>query len=235
VSADYDAIFLDADDTILDYPAAERAAFAAAASEFGLDGGAELFAAYRRHNGVVWKRFEQGDIDAETLKTERFRLLFDEHGITETDPSAMSVQYLDALSRQTQMLPGAEESLRILAQRWPLVLVTNGLTLVQRRRFADSGIDRHFRMILISEELGIAKPDPGIFTQALDALSLDPSRVLLAGDSSSSDMPAAANAGMDFCWVNPADQPVPPGYSPRFIVRSLAELPAILGFPESLP
>jgi len=232
VSADYDAIFLDADDTILDYPAAERAAFAAAALEFGLDGGAELFAAYRRHNGSVWKRFEQGGIDAETLKTERFRLLFDEHGITETDPAAMSALYLDALSQQTQMLPGAEESLRLLAQRWPLVLVTNGLSLVQRRRFADSGIDRHFRMILISEELGVAKPDPGIFTPALDALNLDPSRVLLAGDSSSSDMPAAANAGMDFCWVNPADQPVPPGYSPRFIVRSLAELPAILGSPE---
>jgi 2-haloacid dehalogenase len=224
----YDALFLDADDTILDYPAAERAAFSATAYAFGLHGDDSCYHVYRKHNAAVWREFEQQGISADALKVERFRRLLDECDVRGGDPSAMSTHYLGVLAEQTQMLPGAEQALEALARNWPLVLVTNGLTTVQRSRFALSGIDRHFRMILISEELGIAKPDPGIFAPALHSFGLDPSRVLFIGDSVSSDMQAAAQAHMDFCWVNPARLAVPDGYAPRFLVESLAALPDLL-------
>ncbi|MCZ7554787.1 MAG: YjjG family noncanonical pyrimidine nucleotidase [Bacteroidia bacterium] len=224
----YDALFLDADDTILDYPAAERAAFTATVAAFGLPAGDLCYHAYRKHNSAVWSAFEQGGISADALKVERFRRLLEECGVHDGDPAAMSAHYLEVLAEQTHMLPGAEPALRVLAQNWPLVLVTNGLSAVQRRRFALSGIDRHFRMILISEELGIAKPDPAIFAPAMDALGLDVSRVLFIGDSVSSDMPAAANAGMDFCWINPDRLDHPESFSPRYIIGSLADLPDLL-------
>ena len=228
----YDALFLDADETIFDYASAERTAFSVTTSACGLQGGEGMYAAYRRYNSSVWKAFERGDISAEALKAERFRLLLADFGLVAPTPETMSAVYLDALSQQTQLLPGAEAAVAALAATWPLVLVTNGLTSVQRRRFAASPVTEHFSMILISEELGVAKPDPAIFATALARFDLDASRVLLVGDSSSSDMPAATNAGMDFCWVNPQDQPVPPGHAPRFIIHSLAELPALLADSE---
>jgi 2-haloacid dehalogenase len=228
VTSVYDALFLDADDTILDYPAAERAAFSATASAFGLHTDDSCFHVYRKHNAAVWSAFEKGDISAEALKVERFRRLLDECGVRDRDPSAMSTYYLGVLAEQTQFLPGAEAALESLARDWPLVLVTNGLTSVQRSRFALSGIEHHFRMILISEELGVAKPDPAIFTPALQSLGLNPSRVLFIGDSVSSDMPAAANAGMDFCWINSARLDPPQGYAPLFVIESLADLPDLL-------
>ncbi len=231
MTARYDAVFLDADDTIFDSGRAALTAFSATAAAFGLADIDALYAVYRRVNSSVWEALERGDIDPDTLKVERFRLLLEEAGVSGSSPAAMSAMYLDELSVQTQLLPRAEEAVIALAARWPLVLVTNGLTSVQRRRFAASPVTVHFRMILISEELGVAKPDPAIFRPALDMLGVDPARVLLAGDSSSSDMQAARNAGMDFCWINPGKQPAPSGFAPRFIVRALAELPALLDNP----
>jgi FMN phosphatase YigB (HAD superfamily) len=95
---------------------------------------------------------------------------------------------------------------------------------VQRRRFAAAPITRYFRRILISEELGVAKPDPAIFAPAMVEFSLRPEDVLLVGDSTSSDMPAARNAGFDFCWINPGRNPVPAGLHAKYVVESVAEL-----------
>jgi len=77
--------------------------------------------------------------------------------------------------------------------------------------------------------VGVAKPDPRIFRPALDKLGVEASEVLFVGDSVTSDMAAARNAGMDFCWLNPGGAPVPAGHAPAFIVRELAEIPGLTG------
>ncbi|MDD8012988.1 MAG: HAD-IA family hydrolase, partial [Acidobacteriota bacterium] len=86
-----------------------------------------------------------------------------------------------------------------------------------------------FRSIVISEEVGIAKPDPCIFRPALEKLGVKAGDVLYAGDSVTSDMAAARNAGIDFCWLNPGDAPVPAGFAPLFIIRSIKEFPDLSG------
>jgi 2-haloacid dehalogenase len=224
----YRAIFFDADDTLFDYGAAERTAFARTAEAFGL--GARLeeaHALYRRHNGDVWRELERGEITQDDLKAERFRRMLRAMEIDEAPAAGMSPYYLDRLSEQTQLLPGAEEAVRAAGERHTLVLVTNGLTSVQRRRFAATPITRHFQRILISEELGVAKPDPAIFYPALAEFSLQPDDVLLVGDSVSSDMTAARIAGMDFCWINPGRESVPAGLQAKYIVESVGELVAL--------
>ncbi|MDX9759907.1 MAG: YjjG family noncanonical pyrimidine nucleotidase [Bacteroidota bacterium] len=226
----YRAIFFDADDTLFDYGAAEREAFVRTAEAFGL--GARLeeaHAVYRVHNGNVWRELERGEITQDELKVERFRRVLRAMEVDEGPAAAMSPYYLDRLSEQTQLLPGAEDAVRAAGERHLLVLVTNGLTTVQRRRFAASPITRHFQRILISEELGVAKPDPAIFYPALEEFSLRPEDVLLVGDSTSSDMPAARNAGMDFCWINPGRDPVPAGLHAKYDIGNVGELVALLG------
>ncbi|MFZ1731248.1 MAG: YjjG family noncanonical pyrimidine nucleotidase [Bacteroidota bacterium] len=221
----YKAIFFDADDTLFDYVAAEKAAIGLTAEAFGLgDRLAEAHAVYRIHNHDVWRELERGEIKQDDLKVERFRRMLRAMDADESPAAAMSPFYLDRLSEQTQLLPDAEETVLAMKERYTLVLVTNGLTTVQRRRFAAAPITRHFDLILISEELGVAKPDPAIFIPAMKEFALLPEDVLLVGDSTSSDMPAALNAGMDFCWINSQRKSIPMGLKAKYDISSIGDL-----------
>ena len=227
---DYRALFFDADDTIFDYQKAEHEAFRSTAEAFDLgDRLDEAHALYRKHNDAVWSALEKGDITQDELKVERFRRMLHDLGVDEDRAPEMSAYYVDRLSEQTYLMPGAEQLIRDAAHRYLLVLVTNGLTRVQRRRFSAAPVTRYFRKILISEEVGTAKPDPAIFSAAFQDFDITPSDVLFIGDSSSSDMAAAHSAGMDFCWLNLKDQEVPEEYQPSYIISRLDELRPILG------
>jgi 2-haloacid dehalogenase len=229
----YQAIFFDADDTLFDYPRAERAALLACLGEFSIPADPETFiAAYRRHNHDVWREFERGETDQATLRVERFRRLGAELELTGLPLEKVGTFYLEALACQSQLLPGALDLVRELAREYPLALVTNGIAAVQNQRFAASPITPFFRSIVISEEVGIAKPDPRIFRPALEKLGVKAADVLYVGDSVTSDMAGARNASMDFCWLNPKGLPCPADHAPAFIVREIAEIPALLTRPD---
>jgi 2-haloacid dehalogenase len=230
MGARYKSIFFDADDTLFDYPRAERAAMRACLREFGLHVDLGVFVAtYRRHNLDLWRAFERGETDQTTLRVERFRRVGAEFGIPDLPVDKISIFYLESLSGQPQLFPGALATVRALAKEYPLALVTNGIASVQRRRFGASPITRYFRSVIISEEVGIAKPDPRIFGPALRAIGVEAGEVLYVGDSVTSDMAAARNAGMDFCWLNPAGAPVQVGHAAKHIIADIRELPGCLG------
>jgi 2-haloacid dehalogenase len=225
VAKKYKSIFFDADDTLFDYPQAERIAVLACRHEFHIPLEPEIFiAAYRRHNHDVWREFERGETDQATLRVERFRRLAAELAIPNLPLERVSAFYLEALANQSQLLPGALDLVRELAKRFPLALITNGIASVQNKRFAASPITQYFQAVVISEEVGIAKPDPRIFMPALQKIGVEAIDVLYVGDSVTSDMAAARNAGMDFCWLNPKGIPVPAGHAPVFIIASIKEL-----------
>jgi 2-haloacid dehalogenase len=225
VAGKYKSIFFDADDTLFDYPCAERAALLACLEEFrvGLEPG-PFIAVYRRHNHDVWREFERGETDQATLRVERFRRLAAELAIPGLPLERVSAFYLEALARQSQLLPGALGLVRDLAKRFPLALITNGIAAVQNRRFAASPITACFKAIVISEEVGIAKPDPRIFRPALEKIGVAAVDVLFVGDSVTSDMAAARNAGMDFCWLNPQGLPGPDNHVPAFTITEISQM-----------
>lgn len=225
---------LDADNTFLDYDRAEREAFleAVAPALAGVPPG-EAHAAYCRINAEHWARFERRAITAGELKVGRFRALLESFGLRSDDAAAaaLSTRYLAALSGKAFFLPHAREVLEELSRRAALCLITNGLTLVQRGRIRTSGMERFFSAILISEEVGIAKPDPGFFRLAADALALPASELLCVGDNPGADIAGARGAGIAGCWYNPAGRPWPgPGEPPE---RTIADLRELLGFAET--
>ena len=141
----YKALFFDADDTLFDYPAAERAALTSVLRRFRIPLAVEVvIPVYRRHNLVLWREFEQGLTTQDSLREERFRRLFAEFEIIRVPIPAISDFYLEALSGNSQLLAGALELASSLAARFPLVLVTNGIGRVQRKRFSRSPITRFF-------------------------------------------------------------------------------------------
>lgn len=226
----YRALFFDLDDTLFDYAAAESAALQAACREFAVPVPLPAFlAAYRRHNQAVWQAYEQGLIDQVTLRTERFSRLFNEMELAAHPVPRFSECYLFHLAHQAHLLPEALATVRRLAPRFSLALVTNGIAAVQRPRLSASPLVAFFPLVVISEEVGCAKPDPRIFHPAMQAWNLAAGEVLFIGDSVSGDMAAAARAGMDFCWYNPRRLPLPQAGAARYDIASLGELPPLLG------
>jgi YjjG family noncanonical pyrimidine nucleotidase len=219
---------LDADNTFLDYDRAEREAFleAVAPALAGVPPG-EAHAAYCRINAEHWARFERRAITAGELKVGRFRALLESFGLRSDDAAAaaLSTRYLAALSGKAFFLPHAREVLEELSRRAALCLITNGLTLVQKGRIRKAGIGPFFRAVLISEELGLAKPDPRFFLRAAEASGLPPAELLCVGDNPSADIGGARAAGIAGCWYNPAGAPWPgPGDPPERIIADLREL-----------
>ena len=221
----YRGFLFDADNTLFDYDRAETEALdetvARAAPSVPRD---RARAAYRVINAGYWKRFEQGALTLDALKVGRFADFLQELGV-EGEPSLLSIEYLARLSRKAYFLPYARGVVRALSRRAPLCLVTNGISMVQRGRLALSGIAGCFSAVLISEELGMAKPDVRFFQAACEALRLPPSDLLCIGDSPVADVMGARGAGIDSCWYAPSGASWPgPAEGPDCIIRSLKEI-----------
>jgi 2-haloacid dehalogenase len=225
----YRALFFDADDTLFDYQRAERNALLGTLQRHDIKGDPALLTdVYRRHNLAAWQAYERGEIDQEELRRIRFANMFAELGLVGLDPAQVADTYADALAGESHLFPGALELVRALSRAYPLALITNGIARIQNRRFGVSPILPYFSAVVISGEVGIAKPDPAIFAPALKAVGVAAGEVLYVGDGVSSDMGAANNAGIDFCWFNPAGAELPDGYRTLYTVRDYTGLKAIL-------
>ena len=224
----YQWLLFDADGTLFDYDQAERNALQNTFSQLGYPFEAEYLAAYRTVNHAIWLEFEQGNIDQVTLRTRRFELLFQAIHL-KADPHAFSPAYLANLARGTCLIDGAEETVRVLAQKFNLAIITNGLKEVQRPRFARSAINPYLRQIIISDEEGVAKPDSRIFDISFARMNYPAkSEVLIIGDSLTSDIQGGLNYGIDTCWFNPAGQQNDCQIATTFEIKRLTELPGLL-------
>ena len=125
--------------------------------------------------------------------------------------------------------PGFEEVCRALSQRYRMFVVTNGVSHVQRRRLKESGLERYFEGLFISEELGVQKPRRAFFelvSQAVEGFSRE--RTLVIGDSPTSDVGGAQGFSLDVVWFNPNGRPAPEP-APTREIRALRELLPLLG------
>ena len=220
----YDWIFFDADGTLFDYDAAEAAALEGAFKLCNLPFDASIGPRYGEINAGIWREFELGELDQNELKTLRFDRLFAEVGLS-ADAAVFSGHYLEILGAQTKLLDGAEGVLRDLVGRVGMILITNGLAEVQKPRFAASSIHDCFSQIVISGEIGLAKPDPAIFDVAFERIGRPPrERVLMVGDNLGSDILGGVNYGIDTCWYNPEGLQNGHGVEPMYEIRELREI-----------
>ncbi|MBW4084387.1 YjjG family noncanonical pyrimidine nucleotidase [Paenibacillus sp. S150] len=220
----YEVILFDADDTLFDYGLAESRALYNAFAHFGLPAGAEDYAdSYQEINRALWEDLEQGRVTSAVLRVERFNRLFAEHKL-ELSPEAFSEAYLRFLGEGTFLIQGAAELCRELSG-CRLAVITNGIKDVQLSRIQGSPLCDAFEQIIISEETGYRKPETGIFEYAFDKLGIsDRSRVLIVGDSLTSDIQGGISYGIDTCWFNPLGRASHPGIRPTYEIRELSEL-----------
>jgi 2-haloacid dehalogenase len=199
----YKWLLLDADGTLFDYDRAETGALLATFREMGIAAAPGYAETYRQINGQIWLDFEAGKISSQALRSERFRRLFQAVHV-DADPHVFGERYLVHLGDQSQLIVGAEDLVRSLYGKVGLVLITNGLQDVQRSRLSQSTIARYLTDVVISEEVGAAKPDSQIFDAAFAKMGYPPkNEVLIVGDSLTSDIKGGSDYGIDTCWFNP--------------------------------
>lgn len=224
----YPWLLFDADDTLFDYRRAETGALVAAFGDQGVACEDGWLPVYQRVNAAAWRMLEEGRVTSARLRVLRFEQLFEELSLG-LDPAEFSAVYLRQLSQQSQLMGGALEVLQALRRHHRFAIITNGLSDVQRPRLAASPIAPLIEHLLISEELGVAKPDPAFFDIALERLG-GPSKadLLIVGDSLSSDIAGGVASGIDTCWYNPGGAPAGRA-TPTYEIRTLAELLPIAG------
>jgi len=224
----YSWLLFDADGTLFDFDLSAANSLELTFRELGVPFREEYRGIYEKINLAAWRRFEAGELTQDELRTSRFREFLESLRL-DGDPTAFGRVYLSTLSEQRDLMPGAEKTLAELKTNANMAIITNGIAEVQRSRFSRSPILRHFSDVVISEEVGAAKPDAKIFDAAFDRMGApDKSKVLMIGDSWNSDIRGGVNYGLDTCWFNPSGRERPDDLSIRFEVRSLPELVVLL-------
>ena len=225
----YPWLCFDADGTLFDYGRAESIALEAAFQSVNTPFKDEYRDIYRRINQQLWLALEQREITPAVLQVRRFELLLETIEVPGS-PRQISTAYVEHLAIRAELIDGAYDVLRTLHGTCRLAIVTNGLQSVQRSRLAHSPIRDYIAKVIVSEEVGVAKPQLGFFDAAFAQLDFPAkSDVLIIGDSLTSDMQGGVDYGIDTCWYNPAAELRPADLPITYEIEHLTDLLKVLG------
>ena len=236
----YKLVLIDLDDTLFDYPKTEETAFRNTFEELGFFVESELGNAkkeeiyekikdrYKDVNLQLWKDLEKGAVDKDRLKVVRFEKIIEEFDL-KYNPYEMSEFYLKKLGEAIFPFEATEKLCEYLHSKYKVGIVTNGIKEVQHSRIENSKIAKYIDKIIISDEVGVNKPDKRIFEYVMNYFEVsDKKAVIMIGDSLGADIKGGQNAGIDTCWVNLRNNVNDTGIVPKYEVRKLEELFEIL-------
>ncbi len=220
----YDWILFDADETLFHFDSFKGMQLMF--SRKGVDFTQQDFEHYQKVNKPLWVDYQDGKITAHELKHTRFQEWATK---LETTTQELNSAFLEAMADICTLLPGAKELMEALQGKAKMGIITNGFTELQAIRLERTGMTEFFDHVIISEEVGVAKPDTGIFSHALEVMG-NPckSKILMVGDNPHSDILGGINFGIETCWLNSHSEEPVTGIAPSYTVNSLHELKNIL-------
>jgi 2-haloacid dehalogenase len=225
----YEIIIFDADETLFDFKKSEREAIKNTMLEFNIEYDENYhLKVYSDINTAIWREFEDGLITQDKLKVERFKRLSAKLNV-EFDEVEYAKSYMKHLSYASFLYDDSINLIETLHEKYKLSIVTNGLKDVQNNRIRKSIIAKYFEDIIISEEVKVSKPNPKIFEIALRNIqNTDKSKVLVVGDSLTSDIQGGVNFGVDTCWYNSNRIANKTKIKPTYEISNLMELRKVL-------
>lgn len=194
----WDWIFFDADETLFTFDS--FGGLQRMFLDYSVTFTAEDFQDYQAVNKPLWVDYQNGAITALQLQHQRFDVWAERLNVS---PGTLNEAFLNAMADICAPLPGAVSLLNALKGKVKLGIITNGFTALQQIRLERTGLRDHFDALVISEEVGVPKPDPRIFDYALaQAGNPDRDRVLMVGDTAESDILGGMKAGLSTVWLN---------------------------------
>ncbi len=199
----YKAILWDVDGTLLNFLKSENAAIKECFRHFGLpECTDEMVAVYSEINEGYWKLLERGEITKPELFTSRFRDFFAKIGVS-CDESQFNSLYQRTLGSHVFPNDNSIELVKSLKGRVRQYAVTNGSAVAQERKLRVSGLDELFDEIFISDKVGAEKPTVEFFDRVFAQIPEGREDAIIVGDSLTSDIRGANNAGIACCWYCP--------------------------------
>jgi putative hydrolase of the HAD superfamily len=208
-------IFFDLDHTIWDFDKnAEEALHELyhihKLESIGLTSADIFIETYTRNNHQLWAQYHVGEITKEELREARFKKTFIQLGLQpDLMPDGFEDAYVKLCPTKTNLFPHAHETLAYLQSKYTLHLISNGFKESQAIKIAGTNLAPYFQHIIISEDVGVNKPDPAIFQYAIDTALTTADESLMIGDSLEADVYGAINFGMDAIFFNPFNAPKP--------------------------
>ena len=225
----FTTILWDVDGTLLDFEYSQRASLAKCFQIIGREITEEIQDLYDKINDSYWKRLELGEITKAQLLNGRFVTLFEKLAITDVDVEAFRLEYQDGLSNIFAYTDDSLNICKALQGNIKQYVVTNGVTSIQMRKLALSGLIDVMDGLFISEQIGMPKPHKEFFDYCLDHIEeRDKSRILLIGDSLTSDIKGGVGAGIPTCWYRKEGTINSSGLCPDYEISDLHQVFDIL-------
>ena len=197
-------VFLDLDDTILDFQKAEYVAIGKTMADYGIEPTDEIRARYHQINKWHWEQLELGTMNRKQVTEGRFQVFFGELGV-QVDAEQVALEYMQNLSEGHYFMPGAEEAVARLSEKYRLFIASNGTAFVQHSRMTSANLYRFFEQVFVSQNIGHNKPSKEFFEYCFSQIpGFDITKAVMVGDSLSSDIKGGINAGLKTVWVNPS-------------------------------
>ncbi len=193
----------------------------------------EMFSVFNKINSGLWQSIEKGELDFKELQKIRWNMIFEALGLS-ADGVAFEKYFRECLFESAIPEKNAMEILEYLHGKYTLCVASNGPYLQQKNRLKICGMLPYFSDLFISEEIGHSKPSREFFDTCMNRLNskaqqpLEPCEVMIIGDSLTSDMAGGIQSGMQTCFYNPENKPIPCGMKLDYVVASLKEIKNIL-------
>lgn len=221
----YEWILFDADETLFSFRSYNG--LKTMLARYGIDFTESDYEAFQAVNKPLWVAYQNNEITAKDIQTRRFAKLSEQTGV---DALQLNQELMAEMAMVSKPLDGAMEVLEALYGKVKMGIITNGFTELQQKRLENTNTIKYFEIIVVSEQIGAAKPDKQVFDYAFALMDeFDKTKVLMVGDTLASDVKGGYNAGIDTCWFNHLNVLNDTDIHPTYEIKQISELLKIIG------
>lgn len=223
------AVFIDIDDTLLDFGKCAEYSMSESYKDFGLKFDGYMFPVFQEINAGLWHRLEKGEIEKSDLYGKRWVTVLGKFGITGIDGNEFERHFQKHISESAEKVDGAEELLIYLSSKYKIYAASNGPHGQQIKRLEKANLLEYFTDIFTSELLGVQKPDTAFFDACFcRADNIKPEEAVLIGDSLHADISGGIKYNMKTIWFNKKNNGTDRSVHPAYTVNSLSEIKNII-------
>lgn len=223
------AVFIDIDDTLLDFGKCSEYAMRESYRDFGIKFSKFMFPVFAEINAELWRRLEKGEITKNEIYGKRWGIILAEFGITHIDGNEFESRFQKHICDSAEKVDGAEEILKYLSSKYKIYAASNGPHQQQIKRLRSAELLHYFTDVFTSELLGFQKPDKAFFDACLSKTDgIKSAESVLIGDSLTADILGGINCGMKTVWFNKNNRAASDDIIPDRTAKALDEIKNII-------
>ena len=195
-------LFLDIDNTLLDFNAAAEESMKHCFRMFELEYQPEMFFVFQEENNKIWRKIEKRELKVADLRTIRWQTILKKLGV-EANGAVMEDEFKKSLHESAVPVDGAMEILPYLCGKYRLCAASNGPYEQQINRLQKADMLKYFEHCFVSERMGVEKPSRTFFERCFEKLlDVRPEETMMIGDSLTADIAGGRQMGMKTCWYD---------------------------------